>query len=378
MPILIAALSGRSLAAAARRAGAEIVVADFFGDRDTRRLAPWHRLPGSLARGIDRRKLRVPIRELGPIDGIVYGAGFEHAPALLHDLATLAPLLGNSAETVAATKDPFGFAALLARLGLPHPAVFATAPGNDMALCKRCGGAGGAHIRRAPPGSVAGRNRYFQTLADGQPVSALFLANGRAARIVGFSRQWAAPTRRTPFRYGGCVGPIALPPRLAARVDDACDAIAAALGLVGLNSIDMLVEGDDFTILESNPRPGATLDVFDAPLWDWHLRAVDGELPPPVAARRGSARAAAILYAERPVTVPAALRWADWVADVPAAGSVIPASAPICTILAKAADAEAAEALARKRSAALRERLSPARRLPVHGPDRVQAHHAAG
>jgi uncharacterized protein len=377
VPILIAALSGRALAAAARRAGAEIVVADFFGDRDTRRLAPWHRLPGSLAAGIDRRRLRAMVREFGHLDGIVYGAGFEHAPALLRDLAALAPLIGNRPETVAATKNPFGFAALLVRLRLPHPAVFETAPPGQ-AVCKRRGGAGGAHIRRTVAGSIADKGRYFQAVADGQPVSALFVANGRAARIVGFSRQWAAPTRRAPFRYGGCVGPVAPPRRLTARITEACDALTAALGLVGLNSIDMLIEGDDFTILEINPRPGATLDVFDAPLWEWHLQSVRGALPPPSKSSRGRpARAAAVLYAETAITISAAMRWASFIADVPAEGSVIPAGAPICTMLATGPDAAAAEALVRTRSAALRRRLSPSRRLPSRRPDIAQVHHAA-
>jgi uncharacterized protein len=378
VPILIAALSGRALAAAARRAGAEIVVADFFGDRDTRRLAPWHRLPGSLAAGIDRRRLRAMVREFGHLDGIVYGAGFEHAPALLRDLAALAPLIGNRPETVAATKNPFGFAALLGRLRLPHPAVFETAPPGQAVLCKRRGGAGGAHIRRAVAGSIADKGHYFQAGADGQPVSALFVANGRAARIVGFSRQWAAPTRRAPFRYGGCVGPVAPPRRLTARITEACDALTAALGLVGLNSIDMLIEGDDFTILEINPRPGATLDVFDAPLWEWHLQSVRGALPPPSKSSRGRpARAAAVLYAETAITISAAMRWASFIADVPAEGSVIPAGAPICTMLATGPDAAAAEALVRTRSAALRRRLSPSRRLPSRRPDIAQVHHAA-
>ncbi len=377
MPILIAALSGRALAAAARRAGADIIVADFFGDRDTRRLAPWLRLPGSLAAGIDRRRLRRAMSAAGPLAGIVYGAGFEHAPALLRDLAVLAPLIGNAPDTVAAAKDPLGFAALLSRLGLPHPAVSETPPPAGAFLRKRRGGAGGAHIERADADAVARKHCYYQAFAPGQPVSALFVANGRAARIVGHSRQWTAPSATAPFRYGGGAGPIALPPRLAARIAEACDALTASLGLVGLNSLDMLVEGESFTILEINPRPGATLDIFDEPLWDWHLHSVRGALPRPPKSRRGAPRAAAILYAEAATKIPAAMRWADWVADVPAPSSVIPAGAPICTILAKAPDAAAAEALVQSRSAALRHRLSPPSRPTSHGPDIAQEHHAA-
>jgi predicted ATP-grasp superfamily ATP-dependent carboligase len=382
VPILVAALSGRALAAAARRAGAEIVVADFFGDLDTRSLAPWMRLPGSLAAGIDRRRLRGTASEACPLAGIVYGAGFEHAPALLRDLATLAPLIGNAPETVAAAKDPFGFAAVLSRLGLPHPMVSDTSSPGGAFLRKRRGGTGGTHIRRADAQSVAGRSHYYQAFAAGRPFSALFAANGREARIVGLSRQWTAPTAAAPFRYGGCAGPVTLPPRLAHAIAESCTALTVSLGLVGLNSLDVLVEGDDFTILEINPRPGATIDIFDgatpdALLWEWHLRAVRGELPPAPTTPQGDARAAAVLYAEAAITVQPAMPWEDWVADLPAPCSVIPAGAPICTVLADGPDAAAAEGLVRARSAALHRRLSSPRRLPSRGHEAAHEHHAA-
>ena len=48
--VLVAALSGRALAAAAARAGLRPIVLDLFCDVDTRALAPRsQRLPGSLA-----------------------------------------------------------------------------------------------------------------------------------------------------------------------------------------------------------------------------------------------------------------------------------------------------------------------------------------
>ncbi len=382
MTILIAAQSGRALAAAARRAGEDVVVADFFGDLDTRRLARWLHLPGNLKAGIERAGLRDAIADVGPLDGIVYGAGFEHDPALLRDLAGLAPLVGNTPETVAAAKDPFGLAALLSRLGLPHPAVAETpSPGIDF-LCKRRGGAGGTHIRRAEARTVVTKSCYFQAIATGRPLSALFVANGHGARVVGLSRQWTAPTGAVPFRYGGCAGPAVVPARLARMIAEACTALAVSLGLVGLNSLDMLVEGDEFTILEINPRPGATLDVFDGmtrgiPLWEWHRRAVDGELPRASPTLRVGGRAAAILYAEEAIEMPPAVHWDSWVADVPAPRSAISAGAPICTILAEADDVDAAERLVRTRSATLRRRLSPCGAL-FHEPTDAYERHAAG
>ena len=360
MPILVVALSGRALAAAARRAGAEVIVADLYGDTDTRALAPWHRLPGSLGHGIDSSAAAALARELPPVDGIVCGAGFEAAPNLLSDLAQIAPLIGNTPETIAAVKDPFGFAATLRRLGLPHPAVAARPESNGVWLRKRVGGAGGTHIRRASDGDAAEPDSYYQAKAPGTPFSALFVADGHTARVVGCSVQWTDPTPEQPFRYGGCVGPIDLAPRRARWIDDACAAIAAAFGLVGLNSLDMLIEGDEIAILEVNPRPGATLDIHeDGPpwLWDLHCRGISGDLPPARALGTRQPRAATILYADRPREIPPGLEWAPSIADISAPGSRFAAGDPICTVLSAGPDLAGARAQGRHRAEAVLRRL---------------------
>jgi len=365
MPILILALSGRALTQAARRAGTDVIVVDLFGDVDTRSLAPWYRLPGNLEEGIDGAELLALARALSErVDGIVYGAGFEADPALLGELARLAPLIGNPREIVAAIKDPFWFAELLRRLSLPQPEVAALPQPGTRWLRKLRGGSGGTHIERATATMVAADGEhYFQAVAPGDPVSAIFAANGRAARVIGLSAQWAVPTATRPFRYGGCAGPVHLAPKLRTEIERACHAIAAATGLVGLNSLDMLVTVDAFTILEVNPRPGATLDVFDRPsgpsLWACHVNAVRGELPALPAASTSGARATMVVYADQPRYVPAAFIWDNGIADIPTPESCIPAGAPVCTVMAAASDAGAARALAEERAATLLDRLPP-------------------
>jgi predicted ATP-grasp superfamily ATP-dependent carboligase len=362
MPILVAALSGRALAAAARRAGADVIVADFFGDVDTRALGPWLRLPGTLSAGVAPEAVKSLAREIsGRIDGIVYGAAFETAPELLRDLAALAPLIGNAPETVAAVKDPYGFAATLGRIGLPHPAV-APSPGpHGTWLRKQCGGSGGTHIRMAElDAETAGPDHYYQAVAAGSPMSALFAANGRGARVIGRSAQWTDPAQGQLFRYGGCAGPVSVTRRQAKWIEEACEALAAAFGLVGLNSLDMLVEGDDITILEINPRPGTTLDIFDdgpAWLWDMHCRSVRGELPTAIGIDARPVRAATILYADRTRSVSADLAWEPWVADISAAGSRFAAGDPICTVLSTGPDLARARAQGRRRCDDLLRRL---------------------
>jgi predicted ATP-grasp superfamily ATP-dependent carboligase len=366
MPILVAALSGRALAAAARRADEAVIVADFFGDLDTTALGPWLPLGTDFARGVERDGVRALAATLPRgVEGVAYGAGFEREPELLRELASIAPLIGNPPEVVAAVKNPHAFARLLGEVGLPHPRI-ADSPSPDRKwLRKQSGGTGGTHIR--PAGSTPlcdGGGWYHQEVAPGCPLSVLFVANGRSAAIIGFSQQWVAPSPETPFRYGGCVAPAAVSDAFAAELAEKCSRLVAATGLVGLNSLDMLAEDDTFTVLELNPRPGATLDVFDrvgepGSLWRSHRAGVAGDLlPGSLPPRRLGARAAAVVYATEDLRVAEDLRsWGDWIADVPTPLSTIGTGEPICTVLAEGHDADDARAQVESRAEAVLRRL---------------------
>ncbi|MGY0789141.1 ATP-grasp domain-containing protein [Azospirillum argentinense] len=351
--ILVAALSARALAAAARRAGRRPASIDLFADLDTRQLAePCLRLPaeglrlefGALREALARAELQgVPL---------VYGAGFEDDPALLARLAEDRPLMGNRPEVVARVKDPFRFAAALDRLGIPHPPVAPAwdgSPGDH--LRKRIGGSGGAHITPATDGK-ANLGWYIQRRVAGHALSVLFLADGDRAVIVGLSRQWTVPTAASPYRYGGAAGPWRCPERWTRILPAMIGRLAAAFELVGLNSADFLVTGPDFHLLEINPRPGATLDVFDRPpmppLFGLHLDACAGRLPDRLPALSGC-RAAAVLYADAATRIETGRRWPAWTADRPAAPTIIGRGEPVCTVFGEGPSATAARRHAERR-----------------------------
>ncbi len=286
-------------------------------------------------------------------------------------------LFGNAPATVARTKNPREFFALLDRLGLPYPAI-AYAPPSDPAgwLMKRVGGSGGGHVAAARAGAATNGGCYFQRRIAGLSVGASFLADGRRALLLGFSEQWSSPES---FRFGGMLQPAAIGARVAAAIPAALDGLTRELGLVGLNSLDLIVNGDDFHILEVNPRPGANLDVFDgadpAGLFALHVAACEGHLPerwtPP-----GQATAMAVLYAERSLRVPLPITWPAWVADRPAAGARIEAGAPICTVLAAApARAAVREAIA-ARTAHVFSRLLDGEDSAMFAAAEETSHHA--
>ena len=362
--ILIAADSGRALAAAARRAGFRPLVADFFDDADTRAFCAANRLiADGLAFGFEGESLIGALEALAKGEapyGVVYGAGFEDRAGLLELVARRWTLFGNPPDVVRGVKDPARLAELCAALNIPHPEISARMPRDGRHwLVKSAGGSGGSHVAPAGALRAEGEKIYFQRIAAGEPVSILFLADGAKARMVGSSRQWAAPAPGEPFRFGGSLRPAGLSPGLETRLRRAAEAITAACGLLGLNSIDFLVEGSEYTLIEVNPRPGATLDIFEdrgGSLFRAHIDACLGRLPENPIAFAGAA-AAAIAFARREISSMPEFDWPYWTSDRQKARSALRPFDPLCTIKARAAKPARARALVDARTKSVLGRL---------------------
>jgi predicted ATP-grasp superfamily ATP-dependent carboligase len=348
------------LAAAARWAGFRPLVADFFDDLDTRALSQANLGAVDMERGfevpslIDR--LRALAAERNPI-GVVYGGGFEDRPEILAEIARYFPLYGNRAEAVARTKDPRIISALCRDLKIPHPEIrFDPPPQPGEWLIKRQGGGGGLHVEPALS-RQAGAFEYYQRRVQGEPVSVLLLADGRRSQILGTSTQWAAANVGRPFRFGGAVQPAELLPALGAAICEAASKLAEAFSLVGLNSVDFLVAPDAFHLLEVNPRPGATLDIFAHPrLFAAHVESCRGHLP----SQRftfTTARATAIVYAPCDLAFMPELDWPTWCMDRQKPGTRLRVGDPVCTVSAEAAQPAAARTKVGERLVALAEDL---------------------
>jgi len=320
--------------------------------------------------------------DLSRFTGFVYGSGFEAQPDLLRKVSALLPLLGNTAETVAALKTPAIFFAKLQQLKINHPRVFNTLPDSDVDgfLIKHAGGSGGAHIRSIDADSHALPDHYYyQQKLTGRPVSLLFIANGADIDTVGFNEQWLNPGSKSPYRYGGAVSNAAISASVQQQLIAAAKNLTRAFGLLGLNSLDALVltsevqasdvladselgDSELVAVLEINPRLSATVDLYARQnLFERHVQAC---LPPHTLYHAAEDRhdsdmphkAHAIVYADIDVEVTMPMTWPDWVLDNPLQPSaqlagrlIIKAGEPVCTVIAHAADAATAKNMAQAR-----------------------------
>lgn len=373
-PVLIAAYSGRTLAASARRAGYVPLVADSYADSDTRSLAhAVEHLSGTVAHGFRTKPLleafdRLSAQCQAAPCGLVVGSGFEDTPALLESLEKHVTLLGCSPETVRKCSDPSVLFPLLQDIGIPHPETRMLPPDDGKGwLSKRVGGSGGTHIARCKPKPAATPNRYFQRQCPGRPLSALAITSAKGTAFA-FSKQWCNPLPRRPFRYGGAAGNITLPAELESNLIDIMLALLEPLDLVGLVSFDFLVDGGDVLLIDVNPRPGAALDVLDddqGTLFKAHIAAATGDDPIEVLKDGWSpaSRAAAYLYADHgTITVPDTA-WPEWTADRPIPGSVIEQHHPLATVIVQSDDAASAETECRARLAQLEQMLYESKKL---------------
>ncbi|MFZ4703849.1 MAG: hypothetical protein ACOYMG_27710, partial [Candidatus Methylumidiphilus sp.] len=174
----------------------------------------------------------------------------------------------------------------------------------------------------------------------------------------------------------------------------------AAIGLVGLNSLDFVLADGVCLVLEINPRPSATIALYDEDfaegLLALHVAACLGELPPltrnavdkqpevgrnkpapagvsgkstgrmpetvaarpysglrlnlkptalPLSRHLGPVRALQIVYSPSTFIMPDGFCWPGGCADIPHPGTMMEAGQPLCSVLVKDKNRQEAETL---------------------------------
>jgi uncharacterized protein len=390
-PILLVAVSARMLAELAVRSGHEVVAFDRFGDMDLRALCPARGVPGPMAEIVEAAAgAEAP--------GVICGAGLENRPDLVERLAEGRELLGCPPSVLARVRDPAVLGASLRAAGLHHPRTYTPPLHNAGSSAGLFGSGGGGHTPRSSAGlSGSGGGDHtprssagpfgagqeirwlrkpvrggggrgirewggeelpdgvmLQERIDGVPCSVAAVGDGRAAVVLGVTEQLIGRASLGGRGFAWC-GNVTRPP--IPEADAICDHLAAEFDLVGLFGVDFVWDGEHAWVVEVNPRPTGSLELFGAAVFDAHLEACAGRLPARAEAADGAA-GKAIVYATHDTDVGETSDWpARGIRDVPHPGERIDAGNPICTLLATGPTPEAVLAELDDRAAALRAEL---------------------
>lgn len=349
MNLLLLAQSARMLAQSAHRAGLNTSTIDYFADADIRRYASRAlALPpeSNEMQWLEAAELLAP---KGEGNGFIYGSGIDTRPRLVEALAQGRILFGNPPSILKQVNEPRRFFDLLAELGIPHPETRFSPPQNlEGWLVKPSCGEGGKGVGFAAKNRPATTAGYYQRHVQGEALSVLFLANGKQARVLGFNTQWTAshdPSQ--PFLFAGAVNRARLSDAQRSKLETYVESLSSALGLVGLNSLDFILEGDKTWVIELNPRPSATMALYDEDfaegLLQAHIEACRGRLPP-IVGRPSPVRAFRYVFAPQTIRPKESYRWPDCCADIPPPGTEIATGQPLCSLMAQGDVREAVEA----------------------------------
>jgi uncharacterized protein len=362
MRLLVVAVSARMLAELAVADGYQVTALDRFGDVDLRAIAP-----GATAPSNDALAALAVGAAGGGTDAAVYGAGFENRPDLVARLADGRVLLGTPAQLLATVRDPRAVGAAARTAGARAPETRSAGEPQQSPgpwLRKPRHGGGGRGVRRWAGGRLA-PSEILQRRIDGLSCSAAAIADGRRATVLGLTEQLHRPRG---FGWIGNVTPPRLPEgelaELEGQLRAVCDEVAARFGVRGAFGVDAVWDGRHAWVLEVNPRPPASLELFGPGCFEAHVRGARG-LGLPAAGMPPATRCAKVklvLFAGRDVHAPEPGWWpAALVRDVPHAGARIRRGAPVCTLVSATADPAELAAHGYRLLAALPEAV------PAHG-----------
>lgn len=330
MKVLVVAVSARMLAQMAAGDGYEVFAIDRFGDVDLRAVAagataPNHDALAELAANVEA-------------DAVVYGGGLENRPDLVARISAGRELLGTDPELLTAVRDPWAVASAVQRAGARAPetrAAGALPAGGEWLRKPRLGG-GGRGIRGWRGGALH-PGEILQRRITGLSCSAVAIGDGLDAAVLGLTEQLHRPRG---FAWMGNTIPPRLPGSELAELDRqlraVCQEVVARFGVRGAFGVDAIWDGRDAWVLEVNPRPPASLELFGPGSFEAHVRGARGwGLPAAGTAPAASCAAVKlVLFADRAVRAPDPGWWpAGLVRDVPHGGEEIRARAPVCTLM---------------------------------------------
>jgi predicted ATP-grasp superfamily ATP-dependent carboligase len=335
--LLIIANSARMLAQAARNSGFIPYVIDCYADQDTQQLAENYQKVPSLS-WTDLSSVVGYFKQQYGITRLIYGSGFESHSESLVFLAQYFEILGNSLGVFIALQNKRDFFQRLQQLNINHPKVsFSFPKHSDSWLTKPQDSQGGLNIRWAKKPAHP-TNFYYQRYLKGQSLSVLFLANGKQARIIGFNQQLTTSFDNQPFVFAGIINHAELSLEQQQTLANWVNKLTQSYGLHGLNSLDFILSENVCYVLEINPRPPASMQLYDSDLLRWHIDSQDLSGFKNLEGLHHSYKAYQILYAQKTIQIPEQMQWSGGCVDLPSAGAIISKGQPICSIIASGED----------------------------------------
>lgn len=350
-PLVIVGASTRAAAQSARRAGFDPWCIDRFADRDLQRIAEVRLCPtADYPLGI------LKLLDDAPRAPVLLTGAMENHPQVLQAIELERPLWGCSASAIAAVRDPSLFQKPPAISGVVWPRVKRGSIWLNLTrrlhikplsrsryLLKPIRSAGGVGIEHWSPAHKVDHQHVLQERMAGQPISAVYRADGWSSRLLGVTQQLIADQHFGtvhPYQYCGSLGPLDLPASVTAALVQLGVVLTQRFDMRGVFGVDAILSADRHLRIhpiEINPRYTASVEVIERATGGTALGSISemrkGE---PTSRIHGKA----IVFARDGGSTPDLYDLFDSsrIADVSPIGQPIVPGGPICTVFASGHD----------------------------------------
>ncbi len=367
----VVGFNARPIACSAKKAGANVIVSDYWGDEDLSSCCDdWIAMliptPGSRQRQPLETSLPEGLvsnlqylRRERDLDYIIIGSGFDDHVDTLEPLHKEGLLIGCSPNQMKKARDFTNLEKIGQSLNIKTPRrVIAETPDAAIRCSKEfdlpyiirptySGGGSGirfvrdsAYVIRAfgDPKEGDYEPRVVQEYVSGTDISCSVLATGNLALTLSVQGQLIGmPTagRNCDFAYCGNYYPTGLTKELDSRIAEVSEAISTELGLVGSIGMDFVVDkSNQIWLMEINPRIQGTLELIETAgnisITNLHVLASQGLLPENLP--KISPCVKMIVYSRRDGIVPDLTQYHSTVDRTPQ-GVMVNIRDPICTVI---------------------------------------------
>lgn len=369
--ILLVGASVRALMESAVESGYEVIGIDFFGDIDAR----WQGKTINLAEDYGLKPTVKHVLEVAKTiscDGLVYASGPENHPEELYYWQKKGILRGNGTSTLTKVRNPWKLRQSLGQIGAKMPRFCSVGEWKYhpedrkrwlLKPLNRGGGHGIAELSRKKEDVYNLLSSLYQPVQfivqeyiAGIPGSVTFLADGRKAVTLGTSRQLIREDILRPFIYEGNIVPLDIhkfmnPLDFEKQITIICEQLTKDFRVIGINTVDFIINEEGIWILELNPRWSASVELIEKSLekrlFAYHLAACEGVAFTQIIQQYKTLTNKLYFWGKRIVYAPApsvienrTMRqlqslYDQGIRDIPSTGTIIAKGQPLCTVLAE-------------------------------------------
>lgn len=260
--LMLLGASSRWMAESARLANISVVAVDLFNDWDTSQ--------ASKTIQVKRFSEAIPLAAQFKPAAILFGGGLETHRGLIGELEKVAPLLNIDLRSLNRMRNPDDWCTAFQNEGIRVPKWDNRPPRSEDQLrwlFKVTDSAGGHGVEHWPLKShlVTDRLGFWQEFVDGEPSSAIFMADNAGCRCLGLFRQLIGVPEfgLTGFRFSGAIGPLRPTTKQANQLAIIARVLERVFSTRGIVGVDLIDTGDALVPVEINPRPTATCELLE-------------------------------------------------------------------------------------------------------------------